>query len=125
VIRLDAVSKQHGCQTLVLDASISVFRGDRAGLVGPTGSGKSTVFRMIVGEEAPDSGQVAVDHGVGAGYFTHGLGDMGGRSVIEETIAAGWEVSDAAREMRELEHAMAIPKSRYVGNAGPEAPGAS
>ena len=39
VIRLDAVSKQHGRQALFVDASMSVFRGDRVGLVGPNGSG--------------------------------------------------------------------------------------
>jgi ATPase subunit of ABC transporter with duplicated ATPase domains len=109
VIRLDAVSKQHGRQALFLDASMSVFRGDRVGLVGPNGSGKSTVFRMIVGEEAPDSGQVAVDRGVVVGYFSQDIGDMRGRSVLEETMAGAGEVSDAARELHELEHAMADP----------------
>ncbi|MGA2447159.1 MAG: ABC-F family ATP-binding cassette domain-containing protein [Polyangiaceae bacterium] len=109
MIRLDAVSKQHGRQALFLDASMSVFRGDRVGLVGPNGSGKSTVFRMIVGEEAPDSGQVAVDRGVVVGYFSQDIGDMRGRSVLEETMAGAGEVSDAARELHELEHAMADP----------------
>ena len=54
MIRLDAVSKQHGKQILFMDASISVFRGDKVGLVGPNGSGKSTIFRMIMKEEEPD-----------------------------------------------------------------------
>jgi ATPase subunit of ABC transporter with duplicated ATPase domains len=109
VIRLDSVSKQHGRQALFLDASMSVFRGDRVGLVGPNGSGKSTVFRMIVGEEAPDSGLVAVDRGVVVGYFSQDIGDMRGRSVLAETMAGAGEVSDAARELHELEHAMADP----------------
>jgi ATPase subunit of ABC transporter with duplicated ATPase domains len=123
VIRLDAVSKQHGRQALFLDASMSVFRGDRVGLVGPNGSGKSTVFRMIVGEEAPDSGQVAVDRGVVVGYFSQDVGDMRGRSVLEETMAGAGAVSDAARELHELEHAMADPSradelSEIIGRFG-------
>jgi ATPase subunit of ABC transporter with duplicated ATPase domains len=110
VIRLDSVSKQHGSQILFLDASMSVFRGEKVGLVGPNGSGKSTIFRMIVGEEGPDSGQVAVERGVTIGYFSQDVGEMGGRTVLEETMAGAGEVSTAAHELHALEHAMADPE---------------
>jgi ATPase subunit of ABC transporter with duplicated ATPase domains len=113
VIRLDSISKQHGRQILFLDASMSVFRGEKVGLVGPNGSGKSTVFRMIVDEEQPDSGQVAVDRGVVVGYFSQDVGEMRGRTVLEETMAGAGEVSDAARELHALEHAMADPTQAY------------
>ena len=109
MIVLDSVSKQHGSQILFLDASLSVFRGEKVGLVGPNGSGKSTIFRMIVGEEPPDSGQVAVERGVAIGYFSQDVGEMSGRTVLEETMAGAGEVSDAARELHALEHAMADP----------------
>ncbi|HZU85644.1 MAG TPA: ABC-F family ATP-binding cassette domain-containing protein [Polyangiaceae bacterium] len=109
MIRLDSVSKQHGRQILFLDASMGVFRGDKVGLVGPNGSGKSTVFRMIVGEEQPDGGLVAVERGVTIGYFSQDVGDMRGRTVLEETTAGAGEVSDVGRELHALEHAMADP----------------
>jgi ATPase subunit of ABC transporter with duplicated ATPase domains len=109
VIRLESVSKQHGKQILFLDASMSVFRGEKVGLVGPNGSGKSTIFRMIVGEEPPDSGQVAVERGRVVGYFSQDVGEMSGRSVLEQTMAGAGEVSDAAHELHALEHAMADP----------------
>ncbi len=109
MIRLDSISKQHGQQILFLDASMGVFRGEKVGLVGPNGSGKSTVFRMIVGEEPPDSGQVAVERGTVIGYFSQDVGEMNGRSVLEETMAGAGEVSDAAHELHALEHAMADP----------------
>jgi ATPase subunit of ABC transporter with duplicated ATPase domains len=109
VIRLDSVSKQHGSQILFLDASMSVFRGEKVGLVGPNGSGKSTIFRMIVGEEPPDSGQVAVERGKTIGYFSQDVGEMSGRSVLEETMAGAGEVSTAAHDLHALEHAMADP----------------
>jgi len=64
---------------------------------------------MIVGDEAPDSGQVVVDRGVVVGHFSQDVGDMHGRSVLEETMAGAGEVSDAARTLHELEHAMADP----------------
>jgi ATPase subunit of ABC transporter with duplicated ATPase domains len=109
VIRLESVSKQHGKQILFLDASMSVFRGEKVGLVGPNGSGKSTIFRMIVGEEPPDSGQVAVERGRVVGYFSQDVGEMSGRSVLEQTMAGAGEVSDVAHELHALEHAMADP----------------
>ncbi len=109
MIRLDSVSKQHGSQILFLDASMSVFRGEKVGLVGPNGSGKSTIFRMIVGEEPPDSGQVAVERGKTIGYFSQDVGEMSGRSVLEETMAGAGEVSTAAHDLHALEHAMADP----------------
>jgi ATPase subunit of ABC transporter with duplicated ATPase domains len=109
VIRLDSVSKQHGSQILFLDASMSVFRGEKVGLVGPNGSGKSTIFRMIVNEEPPDSGQVVVERGITVGYFSQDVGEMSGRTVLEETMAGAGEVSAAAHELHGLEHAMADP----------------
>src|SRR5258708_1470975 len=110
MIVLDSVSKQHGSRILFLDASMSVFRGEKVGLVGPNGSGKSTVFRMITGDEPPDSGQVTVERSIAVGYFSQDIGEMAGRTVLEETMAGAGEVSDAARELHALEHAMADPE---------------
>ncbi len=110
MIRLDSVSKQHGQQILFLEASMTVFKGETIGLVGPNGSGKSTIFRLIVREDAPDAGQVTIDRGVTIGYFSQDVGEMSGRSVVEETMAGAGEVSDVGAELHELEHAMADPE---------------
>ncbi|MEY4580494.1 MAG: hypothetical protein RL701_5197, partial [Pseudomonadota bacterium] len=110
MIRLDSVSKQHGQQILFLDASLSAFRGEKVGLVGPNGAGKSTVFRMIMKEEPPDGGAVAIDRNVAVGYFSQSVGEMSGRSVLEETMAGAGAVSEAAHEVHELEQAMGDPE---------------
>ncbi len=107
MIRLESVSKQHGGRILFLDASMAAFRGEKIGLVGPNGAGKSTIFRMIVREEEPDSGSVIVEKRVGIGYFSQSVGEMQGRSVLEETIAGAGEVASVAHELHELELAMA------------------
>jgi ATPase subunit of ABC transporter with duplicated ATPase domains len=109
LIRLDSVSKQHGSQILFLEASMGVFRGEKVGLVGPNGSGKSTVFRLIVGEEHPDSGQVAVERGLVVGHFSQDVGEMSGRTVVEETMAGAGEVAEVGHDLHALEHAMADP----------------
>jgi ATPase subunit of ABC transporter with duplicated ATPase domains len=109
MLRLDSVSKRHGSQILLLEASMGAFRGDKVGLVGPNGSGKSTIFRMMVGQEPPDGGQVSRDRDITVGYFSQDVGEMAGRSVLDETMAGAGAVADAGARLRELEHAMADP----------------
>ncbi len=89
---------------------MSAFKGEKVGLVGPNGSGKSTIFRMVMKQEQPDGGQVSLDRDVTLGYFSQDVGEMAGRSVLDETLAGAGAVSEAAREVRELEHAMADPE---------------
>ncbi|MBX3248564.1 MAG: ABC-F family ATP-binding cassette domain-containing protein [Myxococcales bacterium] len=109
MIRLDGVAKRHGSQILYVDASMGVFTGEKIGLVGPNGSGKTTVFRLITREETPDEGLVVIDRGVTVGYFRQDVGEMRGRSVLAETLAGAGEVSALAAELKDLEEAMADP----------------
>jgi ATPase subunit of ABC transporter with duplicated ATPase domains len=88
---------------------MGVFRGDKVGLVGPNGAGKSTIYRMIVKEEQPDGGQVSIDRNLTIGYFSQDVGEMRGRSVVEETMAGAGAVSEAGSELKLLEHALADP----------------
>ena len=110
MIRLDQVSKQHGQQILFLEASMSVFKGEKIGLVGPNGSGKSTIFRFIVKEDQPDSGQVVVEKALTIGYFNQDVGEMSGRTVVAETISGAGEVANLLDELRILEAKMADPE---------------
>jgi ATPase subunit of ABC transporter with duplicated ATPase domains len=109
VIRLDQVSKQHGAQILFLEASMGVFKGEKVGLIGPNGAGKSTIFRLITGEEQPDGGQVSIDRGITLGHFSQDVGEMSGRTVVEEAMAGAGEVADAAHALHEVEKAMSDP----------------
>jgi ATPase subunit of ABC transporter with duplicated ATPase domains len=106
MIALTNVSKFYGEQTLFVDASFQLNRGDKAGLIGPNGSGKTTIFRMLTGEEAPDDGAVARAKLVTLGYFRQDVGDLSGRSVLEETIAGAGEVADLGAQLTVLETQM-------------------
>jgi len=109
MIRLDQITKQYGRQILFLEAGAAIHRGEKVGLVGPNGAGKSTVFRMITREEAPDDGQVSIDRGVTIGHFSQDVGEMSGRSVVNEVMAGAGAVSDVAVALKELEDALADP----------------
>ncbi len=110
MITVDNIALSHGSQLIFTGASMNLYGGEKVGLVGPNGAGKSTIFRMIVGEEQPDEGRVAVDRGVTIGYFDQDVGEMSGRSVLDEVMAGAGEVSTLAVEVRELEAAMADPQ---------------
>jgi ATPase subunit of ABC transporter with duplicated ATPase domains len=109
MIRIDNLSKRHGRQILFLEASAVVNRGEKVGLVGPNGAGKTTIFRLITREEDPDDGQISIDRGMTVGYFSQDIGEMKGKTVVEATLDGAGPVSDAARTLHELEHALADP----------------
>jgi ATPase subunit of ABC transporter with duplicated ATPase domains len=109
MIRLDNISKQTGHQILFIEASAALNRGEKVGLVGPNGSGKTSLFRMIIGEDEPDEGQVSVDRGVTIGYFSQDVGEMSGRSAVAEAMDGVGPVSEVASELKTLEAAMADP----------------
>jgi len=109
MISFARIGKQYGKQVLFVDASFQLNPGEKVGLVGPNGAGKTTLFRMIVGEEAPDEGDVSVPKKLSIGYFRQDVGEMSGRSVIEETIRGAGRVGDLHHELDELQHAMSDP----------------
>ncbi len=110
VIQLDSVSKRHGSQILFVDASVAVFPGDKVGLVGANGAGKSTIFRLFIGEEQPDAGQVVIERGVTLGYFDQKVGEMAGESALEMAMRGAGEAAALRLELAELEKEMADPE---------------
>ncbi|HZG29576.1 MAG TPA: ABC-F family ATP-binding cassette domain-containing protein [Ensifer sp.] len=109
MIRIENVSKSNSNRILYIEASAALNRGEKIGLVGPNGAGKTTLFRMITGEEQPDEGQISTEKGVTIGYFDQDVGEMTGRSAVEEVMAGAGPVSEIAAELHALEAAMVDP----------------
>jgi len=109
MITLSNISKRYGRQILFVEASFQLNPDEKFGLVGPNGAGKSTIFRLIVGEEDPDEGTVSVPKRTTIGYFRQDIGEMCGRSVLDETIAGSGHLGELHHELRDLELAMADP----------------
>src|SRR5438034_4793035 len=100
MISLTHISKQYGRQILFVEASFQLNPGEKVGLVGPNGSGKTTVFRLIVGEEEPDEGEVSVPRRLSIGYFRQETDAMEGRSVLDEAIAGSGRLGDLHHELK-------------------------
>jgi len=111
MIHLSNISKQHGSQILFRDASFQILPGSRSGLVGPNGAGKTTIFRIITGEEEADSGDISCAKRTTVGYFSQDVGEMSGRSALEEVMAGSAKTVSLAEELKEMEAAMCEPQS--------------
>src|SRR5262245_4264632 len=109
MIALSNVCKQYGRRVLLVDASFQLNPGEKIGLVGPNGSGKTTIFRMIAGEEEPDSGDVSIPKRTTVGYFRQDVEAMGGCSVLDEAIAGSGRLGDLHHELIDLTRAMSDP----------------
>jgi ATP-binding cassette subfamily F protein 3 len=68
-LRVEELSKSFGDQTLFRDLNVEVYRGDRVGIVGPNGSGKTTFLKVLLGSEPADTGGVSTGRHVQAGYL--------------------------------------------------------
>ncbi len=74
MLQISNVSKQYGDNSILANVSLTVSRADRLGLVGPNGCGKTTLLRIIAGEERPDSGSVHLNPpSLRLGYLEQGL----------------------------------------------------
>ena len=111
MVQLLNISRQHGSQILFRDASCQILPGTHTGLVGPNGAGKTTIFRIIAGEEEPDSGEVILPKKTTIGYFSQDVGEMSGRSALEEVMAACGSVVRLAVKMQAMEAEMCEPQS--------------
>jgi ATPase subunit of ABC transporter with duplicated ATPase domains len=109
MIAIQRLTKQYGKQLLFVDASFQLNPGEKVGLVGPNGSGKTSLFRMIAGEETPDDGEVSIPRRMTLGYFRQDVEEMSGRSVLDEAIAGSGRLGDLHHELEDLQQAMADP----------------
>ena len=88
MIHFNNVSKQHGSRILYKNASFQIRPGDKIGLIGPNDAGKTTIFRILYGEEDPDSGDVSIPGRTVIRSFSQDVGKMRGRTVLEEAMGA-------------------------------------
>lgn len=85
MISLNNVTVFFGGQSLFDDVSFMINQGDRIGLVGRNGAGKSTMLNMINGDEKPNKGSIAVSRDLGIGYLKQDIDFTDGKTVLEET----------------------------------------
>ncbi|MGB0733032.1 MAG: ATP-binding cassette domain-containing protein, partial [Pontibacterium sp.] len=91
VAELTDVSHSFGDRTLVDNFTFSLQRGDRVGLIGPNGVGKSTLLNILLGELQPSEGKVKVGTNLSIAYFDQLRGQLDLEKSVMDNIAQGRE----------------------------------
>jgi len=89
VIEAAHLTKGFDERLLMDDLSFSLPRNGIVGVIGPNGVGKTTLFKMIVGEEKPDSGEIKVGETVKISYVDQGRGGLDGDKTLWEVVSDG------------------------------------
>ena len=69
VLRVEGLGKSFDDFKLLEDINFTIYRGEKVGLIGPNGIGKTTLFKMILGQIPHDEGEIILGHHVHIGYF--------------------------------------------------------
>lgn len=75
-IEIDNISKTYGSRVLIKDFTYYTIRNERIGIVGQNGCGKTTLLKIILGQELPDSGEITIGETIKIGYFSQMVEDM-------------------------------------------------
>ncbi len=107
MFQLNDLSKSFGGRTLFRDVIWQIMPGDRWGLVGPNGVGKTTLLKIFAGDERADTGTITRPKASTLGYLAQEVRRGTGASVLAEVVSAQPEAGEIEREMRRLEEEMA------------------
>ena len=92
VIETDHVSKGFGNRLLIDNLTFKVPKNAIVGIIGPNGVGKSTLFRMIMGSEKPDSGNIIIGDTVALSYVDQAHKDLDPDKTVYEVVGGGNEI---------------------------------
>ncbi|WP_281986859.1 ribosomal protection-like ABC-F family protein [Aquimarina aggregata] len=99
MLNIHNLSISFGGEYLFEEISFMLSAGDRVGLVGKNGAGKSTMLKILSKEQEPDSGQIAMDKEVKIGFLKQDIDFIEGRTVLEEAYEAFIEIKKIEREI--------------------------
>ncbi|HEX3932136.1 MAG TPA: ABC-F family ATP-binding cassette domain-containing protein [Nocardioides sp.] len=124
LLNLERVSKAYGVRPLLAEVSLGVAAGERVGIVGRNGDGKTTLLQVMTGREPPDDGRVSAARGLHVGYLHQG-DTLDDTHSVRDAVLAGrpdhvWAAEPQTREVvAELLAGIALDRA-VVGLSGGE-----
>ena len=109
MLSFSGLSLRRGTRLLISDASLTIYRGEKVGIVGANGCGKSSLLALILGELQPDAGSFDMPSQLVVAHVAQEM-DATDRAAVEF-------VMDGDAELRETEAAMAAAEARDAGAA--------
>ncbi|MDR1001640.1 MAG: ATP-binding cassette domain-containing protein [Clostridiales bacterium] len=94
IVSFEAVSKRYGSKPILNDASLCISRNDRIALVGANGCGKTTLLKMIMGEEQSDSGEIKISPSAKPAYMSQIIEFENEEATVLDTLRFGLGLSE-------------------------------
>ncbi len=110
VISISNLAKSYGAEDIFSGVTFSIARGARLALVGPNGCGKTTLLRILIGEEEPSSGTVAQAKNTRLGYLPQEAEFLTSETLWEECLTPFADLIAVQAELHSLETRMADPE---------------
>jgi ATP-binding cassette, subfamily F, member 3 len=107
LIQAESLSLQFGGKVIFDDASIAIEAGDRLGIIGANGTGKSTLMKILVGETQPDGGRITRARGCRVGYLAQEHGDPGEGPLLDNVLATAPGRGTLDERLKAVEKALA------------------
>lgn len=108
ILSVSKLTKSYGDRVLFSDGSFSVEKGEIIGLIGANGVGKTTLFNIITGTEASDSGSVLLSSGAKVGYLEQHVCADSERTCYEETLTVFSRLFEIEKEQKDIEEKLGL-----------------
>ncbi|MBL8602211.1 MAG: ABC-F family ATP-binding cassette domain-containing protein [Myxococcales bacterium] len=89
ILELHGVSKRYGERVLIDGLELYLTPGERLGVIGRNGTGKTTLIKMVLGEEAPSAGEVVLGQNTKISYFDQGRADLDDQKSVYDNLFQG------------------------------------
>ncbi len=95
VLELAGISKSFGSKQIFSNLNETIWHGERVGLIGPNGAGKSVLLRMILGSEAPDSGEIKIGPSISIGHYAQEHETLDFNQTVLDSVRYAGEMSES------------------------------
>lgn len=102
IAELENVSKAYGDKVLIKNFSTRILRGDKIGLLGPNGIGKTTLLKLILGDIEPDSGKIEHGSKQSVAYFDQMREQLNEEATLADTISPGSDFVEIGNERKHV-----------------------
>ena len=109
VLRCKDICKSYGIRDVLKKVTFSINEGDKVGIIGANGEGKSTLFKIICREISQDSGEIFIDKNKTLGYLSQNLNLDTDKNIYEETLSVFDELINIENKLSTLEIKMNEP----------------